>query len=666
MADLEKTLSHFHIAKRSEKRIQAFCPAHEDKNASLSILVNQDKILIFCHAGCYISDILKAADLTYADLFNDKSTIGVYQYRYENNDFAYEKIKDKTQKGKTFWQRSIQGDDIIPNIEGIKQVPYNYPKVIEAIKSESPILYVEGEKDADTGRLLGYTSTTMGGASSWKDEYSPFFKNAVLILIPDKDNPGLKLGGNVTNSLVKVAKSIKVVILPAGKDLTEWVEAGNSDLESLISKAQELVTFKGISEPQVTKTLSGFDFTWRDLNVLARIERLTDDAEAIIVVKDLNNQRILHTSKINLLATRSLTELSNRLAKSKNIAWETLLSNIANRCFDSLSDAGQTVNIDEEPVNMNIEYLLEPLLPLGEPVTIFSAGGKGKSIIADYIAVLVQYGLCGDNNVSLFSRQANVLYLDWEADAEIHRRYITAIKKGLGIEDKNFIAYRRLEFPLHQINDSIREEIVKKEIEFVIIDSQMAATAGGRPGLTEAQIASEYYNLIRSWGISTLTIDHITKEGMNSNGDSNNVAPYGSVVKYNRSRSQFELRLDDGEDDDHKEYVLLHKKFNLGKKIKPFGFSVDFSNNGHGLEKIVFKSINIVDNPVLNKTLQKHELVKAAILKYKGIATIAQIAEYIGISDKDEIVKIGSYIANDKKRFVSIERGKYGLSSRES
>lgn len=651
MADFEKTLSHFRIQKRTGNHIQAFCPVHEDKNASLSITINADKMLLYCHAGCYISDILKKSNLEFVDLFPDKAPVGLYQYRYEDNELAYEKVKYKTADGKTFRQRRLDNDQIVSNLDGIRRVPYNYPTVLSAIKSESPILFVEGEKDADTGRLLGFASTTMGGASDWKDEYKGFFKNANVVIIPDKDDPGMKASANIQKSLVTVCKSVKVVILPNGKDLTEWVEAGNSDLHALIKETTELVTYKGISEPNVTKTLSGYDFVWHDLYLSVRIDRLTDDAEGIMIARDLNSNRILHTSKINLLSTRSLSELSKRLYKNKAVDWDTILSLIANRCFDSLRDAGETVNIDQEPTNLKTDFLLHPIIPLGEPVTIFSAGGKGKSIFADYLAVLIQHGWVANHGLPFIPRMGNVLYLDWEGDAETHRKYIKAIKTGLGIDDKTFIAYRKLEYPLAQVIDEIRTEVFQKKIDLVIIDSQMAATASGTRGLTEAQVASEYYNLLRSLNCSTLTIDHVTKEGM---GNVEVTSPYGSVVKYNRSRSQFELRLDEGEDDDHKEYVLLHKKYNLGRKERPLGFSVDFVNNDDILEKIEFKYLNLEDNENLSKTLQVWEQIAGVLKRERRAMAASELFEAL----KENIPKLSISRVAEELRRHSVEKAK--------
>ena len=70
------------------------CPAHEDKNPSLSVTLKTDKrkILIKCHAGCSFDSILSALNLNASDLFeksrnNPKSErCEVARYRYEDED----------------------------------------------------------------------------------------------------------------------------------------------------------------------------------------------------------------------------------------------------------------------------------------------------------------------------------------------------------------------------------------------------------------------------------------------------------------------------------------------------------------------------------------------------------------------------------------------------
>ena len=59
----EPVLAKFKIKTRQGTKIQAFCPAHEDKNASLSITLVNDKILLYCFAGCSVEEVLKSVKL---------------------------------------------------------------------------------------------------------------------------------------------------------------------------------------------------------------------------------------------------------------------------------------------------------------------------------------------------------------------------------------------------------------------------------------------------------------------------------------------------------------------------------------------------------------------------------------------------------------------------
>jgi hypothetical protein len=49
----------------------ALCPAHEDRNPSLSITAKDDRVLLHCHAGCEVVAVLDALALDFADLFDE-------------------------------------------------------------------------------------------------------------------------------------------------------------------------------------------------------------------------------------------------------------------------------------------------------------------------------------------------------------------------------------------------------------------------------------------------------------------------------------------------------------------------------------------------------------------------------------------------------------------
>ena len=67
---IDDVLAQFPGAKKTPNGWQAKCPAHDDKVASLSISVQEDgKVLLYCHAGCELRDILHAVGLKMTDLF---------------------------------------------------------------------------------------------------------------------------------------------------------------------------------------------------------------------------------------------------------------------------------------------------------------------------------------------------------------------------------------------------------------------------------------------------------------------------------------------------------------------------------------------------------------------------------------------------------------------
>ena len=50
----------------------ACCPGHQDKSPSLAITETNDRVLVYCFAGCETSDITAAIGLNVADLFYNK------------------------------------------------------------------------------------------------------------------------------------------------------------------------------------------------------------------------------------------------------------------------------------------------------------------------------------------------------------------------------------------------------------------------------------------------------------------------------------------------------------------------------------------------------------------------------------------------------------------
>ena len=64
---------------------------------------------------------------------------------------------------------------------------YRLPELLKAISEGWPVYIVEGEKDVETLRNLGYTATTAGGVNDWRREYAAYFTGAQVVILPDND-----------------------------------------------------------------------------------------------------------------------------------------------------------------------------------------------------------------------------------------------------------------------------------------------------------------------------------------------------------------------------------------------------------------------------------------------------------------------------------------------
>lgn len=243
--------------KTGSNTYQALCPAHDDKKQSLTITDAGDKILMHCHAGCDVKDILKKLGLKESDLFNNEgsnymSTIDKeYLYTDEENRILYKVIRFFP---KRFQQAKWENGKWHNNMENVKRVPYNLPNIL---KSEE-IYFVEGEKDADNLNDIGLTATTtVGGALGfvkYQKEYMKYFKNKAIYIVPDNDDAGQKYAKNIYNTLSKITHRIKILNLK--DELPDLKE--KSDISDVISQYGKNKTLEILENLKSTDNLFEF------------------------------------------------------------------------------------------------------------------------------------------------------------------------------------------------------------------------------------------------------------------------------------------------------------------------------------------------------------------------------------------------------------------------
>jgi hypothetical protein len=273
--------SHFSDARPSGNGFKCRCPAHADRNPSLSIYQRPgDRVRLKCFAGCAEEEIIRALGVRKQNLFTDHQQTSVAGRAHQPSRVfatAEEAAKahglgephrgwaycDATGKevGRTLrWDRpggkEIRPLSVRPDGWSLCAPPaprhlFNLPALIA---SETAVAYVvEGEKKVDALTSLGFLATTsMGGASApHKSDWSVLADRSVVIL-PDNDEPGRKYAEAVTRLLHLAGATVRIVELPGlpeGGDVADLFDQCASDqerkalrerIENLTSAAEEV------------------------------------------------------------------------------------------------------------------------------------------------------------------------------------------------------------------------------------------------------------------------------------------------------------------------------------------------------------------------------------------------------------------------------------------
>jgi hypothetical protein len=168
-----------------------------------------------------------------------------------------------------------------------------------------------------------------------------------------------------------------------------------------------------------------------------------------------------------------------------------------------------------------------------------------------------------------------VLYLDYESCLEEHQDRLAGLLAGLGRENAPGIFYRPMARALADDTATLRAEIVRHNIGFVIVDSYGPA-CGAEPETADPAI--RMMNALRSFAPATrLVIAHVSKAGAENRGPSR---PYGSVYVTNLARSVWEARRSEDDGGADLNLGLFHRKVNRGRLLAPLGFKVTFDEGG--------------------------------------------------------------------------------------
>lgn len=231
--------------RRTPAGWQLKCPAHSDRDPSLSLSENADQhALLYCQAGCATADVLAAVQLEPRDLYPLKPenkqpdpVVATYKYVDEAGTLLYEVQRTAT---KRFRQRRPDPDHAgrwVYNLGEVRRVLYRLPYVLEATREGQTVYVVEGEKDVHTLESRGYVATTNpGGAGKWRHDYTESLRGAHVVIVTDVDARGTGLihARTVAHALGPVAASVMLTQPAGGKDITDHFSLGHEIDDILI------------------------------------------------------------------------------------------------------------------------------------------------------------------------------------------------------------------------------------------------------------------------------------------------------------------------------------------------------------------------------------------------------------------------------------------------
>jgi len=520
--ELENFLSRLQGVKKNGSNWAARCPCrNDDENPSLSIGQGRDgRVLVTCHrgSGCSVDQICEAVNLTVSDLMvhdddrdwtpppaPEKKTapvevkpkkktkldlVATYDYTDGDGNLVFQKLRFVDENGrKTFRQRRPVGDGWEYNLDGIEQVLYNLPEVLQGVENGNTIVVVEGEKDVETLREMGRIATTMpGGAGKWRQEHTDALAGANVVVVSDNDDVGRSHALDVQSQLEEVGCTVRVMIPDGVKDVTDLIEAGGN-----LSQLRDY-------DPLVDVT----DEPDRYGPVLVKLEKIFERDD------------ISDSSKLSR-AHMALTEL----------APETQA-----RPTGRLVNWADFVN---EDVDETYDWVIPNLLERGERVMVVAAEGVGKTMLGRQVA------LCAASGIHPFTfekmKPIRTLMVDLENPQRIIRRTSANIQKNAQhygfIETPQahlFIKPDGLDLLKGSDRTILEDAIAEVEPDLLLLGPvyKSFVDPGGRTSEAIAIEIAKYFDSLREWFQCAMWFEHHAPLG--STLTTRDLRPFGSAV----------------------------------------------------------------------------------------------------------------------------------------
>jgi len=609
-----------HILQNVLKRLQgvrqqadgswlALCPAHDDKEPSLHVSLQGEKVLFHCFAGCSFEAICDALHIKPHELFvGDDSTRsepvpegltleafarakhlegellrqaqvtqGSYQgkpailFRYRDGDGNLKAIRYRIAlTGDCFrWQKGAEP----------KKLAYGewwLPQWRE--KGKRVVVLVEGESDALTLWQVGVPAIGIAGANSLNEYHAKLLDGFEVVVWQEPDSGGRTFA----RKACELFQNVRVIQAPDG-----------------IKDASEL---------------------W--------LKHVTEHGEQ---AKAIFKERV-----------RQL------LAQAKPVEPETITDDVTDTIHTVTSSLREPIDLGAIPEPPPIAWLVDGIIPLRFITNLYADSGQGKIYLTLYLALCC---VTGQPFAGKPVTKGKVIYLDWELDAEITAQRWYAICRGAGFESAlRGLLYSRMMEPISRAFSSIYELVQKHEPVLVIVDS-LGKALGEDP--LDPKVAIKAYTALDTLKTAVLIVDHQPKTS--GDGAYTSLREYGTAYKGHLARSRLQLeRVGEAKTADGTTQVgvlLRHKKNNFGSLHPDIHLVLSFVNQENNLHAVRFELAEADTSAEALGT--RGEILN--LLREQPL-TVDQLAEALGIAR----TTVSDHLQALRKAGLIVEHGKQG------
>lgn len=303
----------------------------------------------------------------------------------------------------------------------------------------------------------------------------------------------------------------------------------------------------------------------------------------------------LKEGKLNLAAPTSRSQWAKMLTGlyDTQIPWDRYLEMACVLTIRAEREGEPFLTVGSLPADQQPPlWLVEKMLRMHAPNSIFGDGGVGKSTLAALIAACVAGGI----EIAGFRPNfvGGVLWLDWESDEWDIDDTIKQLKAGHEMDWPDF-CYRRETWPLTQTFKQMARTVVEKEIALVVVDS-VGYAMGSDP--ENAHDTLKFTQAVRALNSTVLLIDHVVK------GESRGKA-FGSAYKHNEVRTGFEILRQQVPGESVSHLGVYQQKANKGGFIPPFGLKVEFGDGWIRYEREQIREESLVAELPVSKRIER-------------------------------------------------------------